>query len=316
VRAAVLAAGLGTRLKPLTDVRPKPLLPVLNRPLLGVVLAQLEAAGCFQVAVNTHHLADQVQDFLKSEPWSFQLSVSHEPEILGTGGGLRQLGEALREGPFLAVNADILTDFDLAGVYRAHRPGAVSTLVLHDCPAYNNVWVAGDGVVSIGAAPPAGFAAAKPLAYTGVQVVAREMFHYIPAGGPYDLVRAWREALEAGEHMACLTVSGHFWQDLGTPANYLAAHRRLLTGAWPRLAGYFPGLADPLMGPGARIGAGVRFGGGVCLGANVLVGEGAALKNTVVWDRAVIRTGVELEDCIVAAGVEVKEAARGRVLAA
>ncbi len=312
----MLAAGLGTRLKPLTDICPKPLLPVLNRPLLGVVLAQLEAAGCFQVAVNTHHLADQVHDFLKSEPWGFQLSVSQEPEILGTGGGLRQLGEILREGPFLAINADILTDFDLAEVYRAHRPGAVSTLVLHDCPAYNNVWVAGDGVVSIGAAPPGGQASAKPLAYTGVQVVDRKIFRYIPALGPYDLVQAWREALKAGERLAYLRVSGHFWQDLGTPANYLAAHRRLLAGVWPRLAGYFPGLADPLVGPGARIGAGAQFGGGVCLGSDVAVGQGAALKNTVVWNRAVIGADVELEDCIVAAGVEVKDSARGRVLVA
>jgi mannose-1-phosphate guanylyltransferase len=316
VKAAVLAAGLGTRLLPLTDICPKPLLPVLNRPLLGLVLAQLEAAGCFRVAVNTHHLADQVHGFLRAEPWSFQLSVSHEPEILGTGGGLRQLGEVLREGPFLAINADILTDLDLAGVYRAHFPGAVSTLVLHDCPAYNNVWVAGAAVVSIGTAPPPGLADEKPLAYTGVQVVDRKIFRYIPAQGPFDLVQAWREALKAGEQLACLRVSGHFWQDLGTPANYLAAHRRLLTGTWPRLAGYFPGLTDPLMGPGARIGAGARFGGGVCLGANVAVGEGAALKNTVVWDRAVIGASVELEDCIVAAGVEVKDAARGRVLVA
>ena len=128
------------------------------------------------------------------------------------------------------------------------------------------------------------------------------------------MVQAWREALQAGERLAYHTVSGHFWQDLGTPANYLTAHRRLLAGASPKLAAYFPGLTDPLMGPGARIGAGVRFGGGVCLGSNVTVGEGAALKNTVVWDRAAIRANVELEDCIVAAGVEVKDSARGQVL--
>jgi mannose-1-phosphate guanylyltransferase len=317
VKAAVLAAGLGTRLKPLTDVCPKPMLPVLNRPLLGLVLAQLEAAGCFQVAVNTHHLADQVHDFLRAEPWSFLLSVSHEPEILGTGGGLRQLGEVLREGPFLAINADILTDLDLAGVYRKHSTGAVSTLVLHDCPAHNNVWVAGGRVVSIGATPPGGIVDAKLLAYTGVQVVDLKMMRYLPpAGQPHDLVQAWREAMAAGERLACLTVSGHFWQDLGTPENYLTAHRRLLAGASPRLARYFPGLTDPLMGPGARIGARAQFGGGVSLGSNVVVGEGAALRNTVIWDRAVIAPGVELEDCIVASGVQVKDSARGRVLVA
>jgi len=314
MKAAVLAAGLGTRLKPLTDVCPKPLLPVLNRPLLGVVLAQLEAAGCFQVAVNTHHLADQVHDFLRAEPWSFLLSVSHEPEILGTGGGLRQLGEILRDGPFLAINADILTDLDLAEVYRAHRPGDVSTLVLHDCPGYNHVWVAGGRVVSIGAPPPGGTACEKPLAYTGVQVVDRKMLAYIPPQGSYNLVQAWGEAMAAGERLAYLTVSGHFWQDLGTPEHYLAAHRRLLAGASPKLGRFFPGLTDPLIGSGARIGAGAHFGGGVSLGSNVTVGEGASLRNTVVWDRAAIRAHVELEDCIVAAGVEVKDSARGLVL--
>jgi mannose-1-phosphate guanylyltransferase len=311
LKAAVLAAGLGTRLRPLTDHCPKPLLPVLNRPLLGLVLAQLEAAGCYQVAVNTYHLAAQVEDFLRAEPWSFHLSVSQEPEILGTGGGLRQLGEILREGPFLAINGDILTDIDLTEVYRGHRDGDVSTLVLHDCPPYNNVWVAGGAVVSIGAPPPGG--AVSPLAYTGVQVVDRKMLTYMRAPGPDDLVRAWREALAAGERLAALTVSGLFWQDLGTPENYLAAHRRLLGGASKKLARYFPGLSDPYMGAGVRIGSGVQFGGGVSLGAEVVVGEGASLKNTVVWDRAVIAPGVGLEDCIVATGVQVEDSARGRV---
>ena len=141
------------------------------------------------------------------------------------------------------------------------------------------------------------------------------MLNYLPpVGQPYDLVQAWREAMAAGERLACLTVSGHFWQDLGTPEHYLAAHQRLLAGASPKLGRYFPGLTDPLIGPGARIGAGAQFGGGVCLGAEAVVEEGAFLKNTVVWERAVIAPGVELEDCIVASGVQVKDSARGRVL--
>ncbi|MFZ5448305.1 MAG: sugar phosphate nucleotidyltransferase [Thermodesulfobacteriota bacterium] len=313
MKAAVLAAGLGTRLAPLTDIVPKPLLPVLNRPLLGVVLAQLEAAGCFQVAVNTHHLGDRVQDFLRSEPWSFNLSVSPEPEILGTGGGIRQLGEILRDGPFLAVNADILTDLDLAEIYHSHKADAVSTLVLHDFPAYNNVWVAGSGVASIGGPPPGG--GGPPLAYTGIQIVDPKMLQYLPpAGQKYDLVTAWREALAAGERLAYLTVSGHFWQDIGTPENYLAAHRRLLQGEAGKLTGYFAPITDPMMGSGTRMGAGVAFRGGVCLGKDVVVGEGASLKNTVVWDQAVIAPGVELESCIVASGVQVIDSARGQII--
>ena len=313
MKAAILAAGLGTRLRPLTYLVPKALLPVLNRPLLGLWLDQLQALGFTQVAVNTHHLAAVVHQFLASrQPSGLDLKVIHEPEILGTGGGLKGLGSALGEGPFLAVNGDILTDLDLAAIFRNHRPETISTLVLHDCPPYNHVWVADGAVVSIGAPPPCG--QASPLAYTGVQVVSPKMLNYIPGDGYYDLVTAWRAALAAGEKLDPLVVGGHFWQDLGTPAAYLTAHQRLLKKAAPSLAHLFPRLRDPLLGPGATIGPGVRFGGGVCLGAGVEIGAGAALTNTVAWDRAHIAGGVRLKDCLVATAVKVTHSAQGEVL--
>ena len=93
-------------------------------------------------------------------------------------------------------------------------------------------------------------AAGPPLAYTGVQVVGSGMLDYLPAGKPYDLVAAWRAALAAGERLAAIAVTGHFWQDLGTPAAYLTAHRRLLQGEAPGLARYFGPLDDPFLGPG------------------------------------------------------------------
>ncbi|MCL4504142.1 MAG: NDP-sugar synthase [Deltaproteobacteria bacterium] len=312
MKAAILAAGLGTRLRPLTDLVPKTLIPILNRPLLGLLLAQLESAGFLQVAVNTHHLAAQVEEFLAGQPWGFNLSVSQEPEIMGTGGGLKGLGEILRGGPFLAVNGDILTDLDLAAVYRSHLPDAVSTLVLHDCPPYNNVWVAGDRVVSIGA-PPESSTAGLPLAYTGVQVVGPKMLEYLPAGQPHDLVSAWRQVLCAGEKLAAL-VAAPFWQDLGTPAAYLRVHHRLLRGEGPELRRYFGEITDPWLGSGVVIGTGAQFGGGVCLGDRVKIGAGAVLRRTVVWPEATIESGVVLEDCIVASRVRVTRSAREEVL--
>src|SRR5208337_2644669 len=141
VESGHFGRGWGTRLRPLTDSVPKTLVPILNRPLLGLLLARLEDDGFLQVAVNVHHLAEQVLQFL-ARPWGFHLSVSREPELLGTGGGLQRLAEILRGGPFLAVNGDILTDLDLKTVYHSHRQEAVATLVLHDWPPHNNVWVA------------------------------------------------------------------------------------------------------------------------------------------------------------------------------
>jgi len=313
MKAAVLAAGLGTRLRPLTEMVPKVLLPVLNRPLLRVLLEQVEEAGFLQVAVNTHHLGEQVQQFLASRPWGFNLSLSPEPELLGTGGGLRQLGEILGPGTFLAVNGDILTDLDLAAVYRGHRQEAISTLVLHDFPRFNNVWIDGQGkLAGIGDPPPA--AVGPALAYTGVQVVGPKMLSYLPSQGYYDLVAAWRQALDAGERIDTLVVSGHFWQDLGSLQGYLAAHCRLLNGAGPGLARFLPPLSDPLLGPGAVLAPEVACRGCVCLGAGVQVGVGASLKNLVAGEGAWIGPGVRLEDCLVAPLARVTESARDRIV--
>ncbi len=317
MNAAVLAAGLGTRLRPLTDLVPKPLMPVLNRPWLGLLLTILKEAGFHRVAVNVHHLAGKVERFLADQaPPGLEVRLSREPELLGTGGGLKQLGENLQAGdggPFLAVNGDIVTDLDLAAMYGRHRQGAIATLVLHDFPPYNRVWAA-DGVVLTVGEPPSS-PVGPPLAYTGVQVVSPKMLAYLPpTGRPYDLVRAWREAMAAGERLAAVVAAGPFWQDLGTPEAYLALHWRLLRGASPALARRFPGLSDPFIGEGAALANGVQCSGGVCLGAGVKVGAGASLKNTVVWEGATIAPGVVLEDCIVAGGVRVDHAARGRVL--
>ncbi len=315
MKAALLAAGLGTRFRPLTNRCPKVLAPVLNQPLLGVVLRQLEAAGFVQMAVNTHHLAEKVQHFLGSQPWGFNLQISHEPELLGTGGGLRQLGVILgTNAPFLAVNGDILTDLDLAAIYRGHQEGAVATLVLHDYPLYNTVWRNRGGMVAgIGQVPPPG-SEGPPLAYTGVQVVSPKLLLYLPGSGYYDLVQAWREALAAGETLAALVVSGHFWEDLGTPASYLEAHRRLLKGEVTRLAPFFKTFSDPLLGTGTVLEEGVSCQGGVCLGNHVWVGNGARLKNTVVWDGACIAPGVHLENCLVDSGANVTHSARNQIL--
>ncbi|MEW6386132.1 MAG: sugar phosphate nucleotidyltransferase [Thermodesulfobacteriota bacterium] len=313
MKAAILAAGLGTRLRPLTESVPKALLPVLNRPLLGVWLAQVEEAGFHRVAVNTHHLADQVRQFLGRQPWGVNLSVSQEPELLGTGGGLRELGKILGGGPFLAVNGDILTDLDLNRVYRRHDPEALATLVLLDCPPHNTVWLDSQGMVA-GIGAPSPTSTGSPLTYSGIQVVGPRMLDYLPGPGPYDLGTAWREALAAGERLAALVVQGHFWQDLGTPAAYLAAHRRLLKGESPHLARFFPPLADPLLGPGAVLEEGVACNGGVCLGEQVRVGAGACLENTVIWDRAEIAPKVSLKDCVVGQGARVTASAQGRVL--
>jgi mannose-1-phosphate guanylyltransferase len=314
MNAAILAAGLGTRLRPLTYTTPKALVPVLNQPLLGVLLAQLQKAGASRVAVNTHHLAGKVQHFLEvNSPPGLEVVVRPEPEILGTGGGLRSLAGALGDGPFLAINADILTDLSLAEIFRQHREEALATLVLHDYPRFNNVWLDKTGrLAGVGAPPP--HKSGPPLAYTGVQVVSPRLLKWLPKEGPADLVAAWQQAMAQGEELAAVVVSGHFWQDLGTPEAYLTVHQRLLSGTGTRLTRFFPPISDPFCGAGTKLEEGVVCRGGVCLGREVRVGRGSQLKNTVVWDKAQIGPGLTLENCVVGQGAHVQSSACDAVL--
>ena len=312
--AVVLAAGLGTRLRPLTYQVPKPLFPILNRPLLGLILAQLESAGFKRVAINTHHRAADIKLFLESQgPSPREVFLSYEPEILGTGGGLRNLAGFLGESPFLVINADILTDLDLAQAYGAHRPEALATMILHDYPRFNNVWLDQAGQVNAFEAPLTPGRSPSPLAFTGIQVVSPRIFDLIPPGIFVNIIDTYRQAIAGGEIVAATVRHGFFWQDIGTPQDYLEIHRRLLAGDVPGLAALYPHLTDPYLAPGVTLGDAVCLDGGVCLGPDVKVGDGVYLKNTVVWSEAVIASGVHLEDCVVGQGVQVRESAQGRV---
>ena len=142
MKALILAAGFGTRLAPHTQKLPKALFPVAGTPVLGRMIAALKQAGCSSIAVNAHHLAHQIQTYLSQNDFGLPVRLSPEPEILGTGGAIRQLADYWDEEPFIVINADIITNIDLADVYACHlKKGARVTLVMHDRKPFNQVWV-------------------------------------------------------------------------------------------------------------------------------------------------------------------------------
>ena len=231
LRGFVLAAGYGTRLRPLTDLVPKPLLPVGGRALLDLAIANLDRAGAGPIAVNTHHLGDQVAAHLRARPDAARFTLSPEPEILGTGGALDGARAFLsRADTILLHNGDVLTDADLRALLAEHRgTGAVATLLLVDHPAVNTVEVAADdAIVSLAGRPAPGAAAAatqvaRRLTYSGVAVLARRLLDDVPAG-PSSLVDvlAGVIAREPGAVRAWAP-AGVAWDDVGTFARWLAA---------------------------------------------------------------------------------------------
>lgn len=298
MKAMVLAAGLGTRLRPYSLKRPKPLFPVLDTPLLTHTLTQLRQSGAEGIVVNAHHLREQIRAMLQGQG---DVHVQMEDMELGTGGGLRLAQSYFGDAPFLAVNGDIVHDLDLAAAYRSHcASGADVTMVLHDCPRFNNVRVNGEGRI-VGFAGAAG-EGERFLAFTGVQVINPAVLSLMPEGVFYNSIDCYADLLKIGGTIQALVVSGHFWTDMGTPADYLQLHEDiLLTG---RLPGFFVGDGGRpfYLGKDVALGAGVSFQDWVAIGHGASIGEGASLSRVVVWDGARVAPGSIVTDSIIMGG--------------
>ena len=224
----ILAAGFGTRLHPYTHYTPKPLFTIAGRPILDITIRRLAASGCSAIIVNTHHLHDRISDFLTSQHYPIPVYTSFEPSILGTGGAIKNVAHFWGEEPFVVINSDIITDIDVEAVYRFHGTHTFPvTLVLHNEPKYNTVWVSSDGLVK-------GFDdldveersdSDRVLAFTGIQVIDPKILEVIPENTFHSSIDAYRKTINEGEGVKAFIVSGHNWTDIGTPDSYRQAVR-------------------------------------------------------------------------------------------
>ena len=305
MRAMVLAAGLGTRMRPLSDLLAKPALPLLNRPLLHWTLERLAFNGIDRVVVNTHHLPASVRRAAATaSTLGLRVSFSHEPELLGSGGGPRQARARLGEGPVLLVNGDVVFDLDLNGLLGRHlRSHAAATLALRANPdpaRYPPVVTDERGrVLSIRSLPRP--AEGRDGLFTGVHVVDAGLLERLPEG-PSDIVSdLYAPLLAEGARIEGPRVKGT-WHDLGTPSLYLAAHHALLAGR---------SVIDPTarvhprsIVEGSAVGArGVveedaRVEGSV-LWQGVRIGAGARVRDSILTARTRIEAGEQVERCIV-----------------
>jgi mannose-1-phosphate guanylyltransferase len=292
VRAMVLAAGLGTRLRPLTHEIPKPVVPVLGRPLCGYAMEFLREHGATAFLLNLHHGPDTVRERVLS--WAggrFPVTFTFEPQILGTGGGIGNAREFLGTGTFFTANADVVVRFPLGEAVARHREsGALATLVLFPDPErrYTPVRVREDGrIAGFGAHAPAG---PSEGFYTGYQVAEPELLEHIPKGRPSCIIRETYEPLVArGAPVFAFLSSGTFL-DFGTPRDYLRGTLSLLSerGGDPR------GFVHPR----ASVSAGASLGPGAVIEEGGTVGDGATVRRAIVWPGASVPPGRTVEDGI------------------
>lgn len=296
-RAMVFAAGLGTRLRPLTEMLPKPVVPVLHRPLSWFALAHLWRAGFRDVVLNTHHLAGALRSSLLAAPKLEDLSVAfaEEPRLLGTGGGLKNamrvqsaaLGRELdAEKSIVAFNGDVLFEPDLQAAIALHeRTGAIATMILREVPdavRFGAIEVDEGGRVRRMLEVPSG--EYRTSMFTGVHVLSARAIEELPEEG--CIVRqGYLRWLERGERISGF-MDASPWRDLGTPREYLQANLDLLRLEMTREAGERSVSA---------IAASAEIHPSACLiecavGAGARVAAGVVLERCVVWPNTVVRS--------------------------
>jgi mannose-1-phosphate guanylyltransferase len=300
MKAMVLAAGLGTRLRPLTYEISKPMVPVLDRPVMEHILDLLERHGFERVIANLHYFPDSIKGYF-GERISYRL----EEELLGTAGGVRACAEFFGEEPFLVISGDALTDIDLAALAARHtEAGGIATLAVKkvaDTREYGVVLHDENGRITGFQEKPAPEEALSDLGNCGIYVFSPEIFDYFPDRPFADWAQDVFPALLEGDVPFHIHEVEQYWNDVGSLTELrqgtfdaLAGELRLEIAGEQREAGItvgagtsIPGDAEiegPVwIGQDVSLGSGVRLTGPVVLGDGASVGDGAQLRESIVF---------------------------------
>ncbi len=232
MKALLLAAGLGTRLRPLTEVLPKPLCLFYGRPILDLVYEQIKRAGIHGIAINTHHLPQVINQHIQKHPRVYTPAphISFEPEILGTGGAITPLRAWLGQDELLICNGDVIADIDLKALVQQHREsGSDATMVLLDRhkKGTNPVAYEGSQIRAIGDQPVTATERHTLATFSGIHIVGPRLVRAIAPSGSPSIIEAYIRLLAEGARIQAFIHRG-FWEDLGTPQDYFAAHQAVL----------------------------------------------------------------------------------------
>ncbi len=238
MRAMILAAGLGTRLLPLTENRPKALVEVGGRTLLEIALARMRGFGITDVVVNTHHFADMVQEYLeRNKNFGMNITISHEEILLDTGGGLKKAAyfflerSANSEESFLLHNVDVISTIDLRQMLRFHNEHhALATLAVQERKTSRYLLFQPDSeLCGRRSGPDSSVELVRPsqnvqaLAFCGIHIISPRLLSMIREEGVFSIITSYLRLAGLGQKILGFRSDKYYWRDLGTPENVARA---------------------------------------------------------------------------------------------
>ncbi len=299
MRAMILAAGLGNRLKPITDELPKPLVPVVGIPNIARLIAHLKRSGISEIVINNHHLPDLLEQTLgDGSRYGVAIAYSAEKELLGTGGGIKRALPLLGDRTFIVINGDALFAPDISKAVELHKKrNSLATLLVREDPESDTygavgldesgqirklVWAGDERLV------------AKSYMFTGVHILEPGIGRHLPEQG--CIVRkTYIPLLEQGHPLTGLPTDGYFC-DLGTPERFLQANIGLVTGRI-EIPGYHAEES------------------GIYVGKHVTLGKNCRLKpGTVICDHAEIAANIAIERAVVFPGAKVNRSIENAIV--
>jgi mannose-1-phosphate guanylyltransferase len=294
--AFVLAAGLGMRLRPLTDELPKPLVPIFQKPLITFAFDHLISAGIERLVVNTHRLPERFREALPESIYrDRRITFLHEPNLLGTGGGLKNAQPRLQTESFIAYSGDILSDFALEPLLEEHRlAGNDVTLALRQTPFKSSITLDGNRIVKIGDG--------GDYDYANVSIWMHRTVDLIPPGKSVSFIPTLINAIAAGRKVGGIVVNDGKWFNIGSVKEYLEVHETIAKQDWkPAYLAQTNGWPTSVARD-AVIDATASLSGFYSVGAGCRVGARAQLADTILWPGARVAPGSQLRNCVVRVG--------------
>lgn len=302
MKAMILAAGFGTRLRPLTLERAKPAIPMLGEPLIVRLLRKLQTQNVSQFRVNLHHLPDSLSAIFDHTDSEFSVSFSTETEILGTAGGLKA-NESYFDETFIMANGDIAAEFPVAPALEFHRRrDALATLLLfeqHPPFRYFPVKIDHDNRLrNFKNAAPSKDVTPETYVFTGIHILDPRIFDYIPDNGFCDINNdVYPPALRNDERIYGFPVQG-YWNDVGDPMRYLQAQRDLFL--LERSSPYTQFHRS------VSVCSGSETGPFVSAGDHCVFEPESFVRNSILWDRVIVHEGAVVQNSIIGSDVELK----------
>ncbi|CAN5591059.1 NDP-sugar synthase [soil metagenome] len=294
-QAFVLGAGLGIRLRPLTDDLPKPLVPIFQKPLITFALDHLAQAGVQSFVINTHHLPEHFESLFGSGFYrQLPVRLVDEPMRLETGGGIKNAQPCFGSEPFIVYGGDVLTDLPLEPLLEEHlRSGNDVTLGLRETDLAADIAFRDGRVLDIANR----YGHAGNFDYATVSVWNRQIFDRIPSGKRISFFPILAQWMSEGGKIGGVVLNEGHWFNIGSSAEYLAAHRAISAGWRPA---YVSASEWPVqIAPDAVIDPTAQVLGFSSIGAGCRIGAGAIVEDSILWPGAEISSHAQLKRSIV-----------------